>query len=37
MSQRFRRNQLATRLLAFVLVTLLSCITVFTAIYWVSP
>jgi hypothetical protein len=37
MSQHFRRNKLVTRLLAFVLVTLLFCIAVFTAIYSVSP
>jgi hypothetical protein len=37
MSQHFRRNQLITRLLAFVLMTVLFGIAVFAAIYSVSP
>jgi hypothetical protein len=37
MSQHFRQKQLATHLLAYILVMVLFCIAIFTAIYWVSP
>jgi hypothetical protein len=37
MSLRFRRGQLASRLFALVLVTVLFCTAMFVAIFWVSP
>lgn len=37
MPYRFRRKQLATRVLAFVLVTAFSCIAIFVAIFRISP
>lgn len=37
MPYRFRRKQLATRVLIFVLVTAFSCIAIFAAIFRISP
>jgi hypothetical protein len=37
MAHHYRARQLAHRVLAFVLVTLLFCTAIFAAMFWISP